>query len=57
MATLRRRAREDYARLMAKILKLERQAEAVKKAEAASAMRWIRRAVADHGLTADDLGL
>jgi hypothetical protein len=42
---------------MARILKLERQAEAVKRVEVARAVRWIRQAVADYGLTADDLGL
>ena len=57
IATLRRRTHEDYALLMARILKLERQAEAVKRVEVARAVRWIRQAVADYGLTADDLGL
>jgi hypothetical protein len=55
--TLRRRTLEDCEVLAGKILKLERQAQALKQAEAAHAVRWIRQAVAEYGLTADDLGL
>ena len=55
--TLRRRTLEDCEVLAGKILRLERQAQALEQAEAAHAVRWIRQAVADYGLTADDLGL
>lgn len=55
IATIRSRASARYASIMASIQKLER--EATWKAEAAEAVRWIRQAIADYGLTAQDLGL
>jgi len=36
---------------------LERKAEAVRKSEAASAVRWIRKAIAKYGFKSSDLGL
>jgi hypothetical protein len=46
-----------YEAVTAEIEKLKRQAVALKKAEAAKAVRWIRRAISDYGLTERDLGL
>lgn len=57
IATIRSRTSASYASIMASIQKLERQAEAIWKAEAAEAARWVRQAIADYGLTAQDLGL
>ena len=57
LAEFRREAMERHERLMAEIRKVDRQAEAVRKAEAAKVVRWIRKAIADYGLDADDLGL
>jgi hypothetical protein len=48
-------ARQEAVRV--EIARLQRQAAVLKKAEAAKAVRWIRRAIAEHGLTAEDLGL
>ena len=42
---------------MAEIELLKRRAVVLKKAEARTAVRWIRKAIRDHGLTAQDLGL
>jgi len=52
--------REDVARyegVMAEIELLKRRAAVLKQAEARSAVRWIRKAIAEHGLTARHLGL
>jgi hypothetical protein len=57
LAERRRKAMERYELLMTEIRKLDRQAEAVRKVEAAKAVRWIRKAIADYELDADDLGL
>jgi hypothetical protein len=46
-----------YEAVTAEIEKLKRQAVALKKAEAAKAVRWIRQAISDYGLTERDLGL
>jgi hypothetical protein len=46
-----------YQALRAEIERLHVQAEAVRKVEAAQAVRWIKRAIADYGLSASDLGL
>jgi hypothetical protein len=40
-----------------KIDRLKREAEAIRRREAAHAVRWIRETMALYGLTADDLGL
>jgi len=45
-----------YPRLMARIRALEMEAKALKESEAAAAVEWIKRAIATHGLTAQDLG-
>lgn len=44
------------AALNAEIEELQRQALEAKRAEAAEAVRWIKRAIADYDLTAADLG-
>lgn len=46
-----------YTKLMTEISRLERQAKAAKETEAAAAVSWIRKAIADYGITADDLSL
>jgi hypothetical protein len=48
--------RLQYERLMAKIANLERQALAAKKREAGLAIRWIRKAIRDYGVGAQELG-
>ena len=48
--------RLQYEKLMAKIAGLERQALAAKKREAAFAIRWIRKAIRNHGIGAQELG-
>ena len=45
------------AAINAEIAALERQALEARRAEAASAVRWIKRAIVEYDLTADDLGL
>jgi hypothetical protein len=47
---------QRLALITAEIRKLEREALKAKRAEAARAVRWIKRAIADYGLTAADLG-
>jgi hypothetical protein len=47
----------EYEAVMAEIELLKRRAVVLKKAEARTAVRWIRKAIRDHGLTAQDLGL
>jgi hypothetical protein len=44
-----------YEALMAKIAGLERQAVAAKRREAAVAIRWIRKAIRDYGIGAQEL--
>jgi hypothetical protein len=46
-----------YEAVMAEIESLKRLAAVLKRNEARSAARWIRKAIAEHGLTAQDLGL
>lgn len=48
--------RERFETLRAQIVKLEREAEKLRAQEAAKAVRWIRRAIEDYALTAEDLG-
>jgi hypothetical protein len=45
-----------YRALRAEIEALRQRAEAVRKVEAAQAVGWIKRAIADYGLSARDLG-
>lgn len=54
---LKHRALADLDSIRAEIQKLERRAEALRKVEAARAVRWIRKEIARYGLTASDLGL
>lgn len=56
-AELRREAMVRHERLMVEIRKIDRQAEAMRKVEAAKVVRWIRQAIDDYGLDAKDLGL
>jgi hypothetical protein len=56
IATSVRGTPSRYQALKAKIKKLEQRAEAARKVEAAKAARWIKRAIADYGLSASDLG-
>jgi hypothetical protein len=46
-----------YDAVMAEIERLKRRAAVLKEAEARNAVRWIRKAISEHGLTAKDLGL
>jgi hypothetical protein len=46
-----------YEAVTAEIEKLKRQAVALRKAEVAKAVRWIRQAISNYGLTERDLGL
>jgi hypothetical protein len=46
-----------YEAVMAEIESLKRHADVLRKAEARRAVRWIRKAMFDYGLTAQDLGL
>ena len=43
--------------LMTEISRLERQAKVAKETEAAAAVSWIRKAIAEYGITAGDLSL
>jgi hypothetical protein len=52
-----RLALQGYRALMDQVEELQQQALAVKKAEAAEAVRWIKRAIAEYGLSASELGL
>lgn len=45
-----------YATLMAEIARLKLQAQAAKRTEAAAAVRWIRKAIAEFEIGAADLG-
>ena len=40
---------------MAEIARLKVQANAAKEAEAAAAVRWIRKAIAEYGISVEDL--
>lgn len=57
IAALKRRAMADMASVQFEIRKLERQAEAARKVEAAQAVRWIRKAMVEYDLEPADLGL
>jgi hypothetical protein len=57
LAVTRDGAPSRYRALRAEIEALRQRAEAVRKVEAAQAVRWIKRAIADYGLSARDLGL
>lgn len=57
VSAIRRRAESEHARVMASIDRLEQRAAGLRKKEAASALRWIKRAIADYGLSRADLGL
>lgn len=46
-----------YVKLLTEIARLERQAQAAKQAEAAAAVHWIRKAIAEYAIGADELGL
>jgi hypothetical protein len=46
-----------YVTLTKEIARLESQAEVAKKAEAAAAVRWIRKAIGEHEISAEELGL
>jgi hypothetical protein len=46
-----------YLAVMAEIAELRREAEVARKAEAAEAIRWIKRAMAKYGLSRHDLAL
>jgi hypothetical protein len=48
--------RSRYTELMNEIAGLEREAK-VKEAEARAAVRWIRKAIAEYGISASELGL
>jgi hypothetical protein len=47
----------SYQALRVAIEKLERQAEIARRAEASRAIKWIKRAIGEYGLTSGDLGL
>jgi hypothetical protein len=49
--------RGRYEVLLTQIAKLRRQADAARKAEAAIAVRWIRKAILEYQIGPDDLGL
>lgn len=57
ITALERRALADRAAIQSEIRKLERQADAARKVEAAGAVRWIRKAIAEYKLASADLGL
>ena len=50
-------AKGRYELLLTQIAKLRRQADAAKKAGAAIAVRWIRKAILEYRIGPDDLGL
>jgi hypothetical protein len=56
LAQRRREAEERYELLMTEVRALDSQIEAARRAEAAKAVRWIRKAIADYDLRAEDLG-
>ena len=47
---------QRYATLMAEIARLKLQAQAAKEEEAAAAVRWIRKAIAEYGIRSHELG-
>ena len=49
-------AQSRHEKLVARIAQLERQAETARKAEAAAAVRWIKKAIDEYGLEARELG-
>ena len=50
-------AQSRHEKLVARIAQLERQAETARKAEAAAAVRWIKKAIDEYGLEARELGV
>ena len=46
-----------HEKLLAQIARLERQAQTARKAEAATAIRWIKKAIEDYGIEASEIGL
>lgn len=57
IVALRQRTLAGLKSISAELQSLERKAEAVRKSEAASAVRWIRKAIAKYGFKSSDLGL
>jgi hypothetical protein len=57
IVSLRQRTLAALKSISAELQSLERKAEAVRKTEAASAVRWIRKAIAKYGFKSSDLGL
>ena len=57
IVALRQRTLAALKSISAELQSLERKAEAVRKTEAASAVRWIRKAIAKYGFKPSDLGL
>jgi DNA-binding protein H-NS len=47
---------KTYTQIQAEIAKLERQANAARKGEVAGVVKRIKEAIAEYGLTAQDLG-
>jgi len=56
IVALRQRTLAGLKSISAELQRLERKAEAVRKTEAARAVRWIRKAIAKYGLKSSDLG-
>jgi hypothetical protein len=50
-------AQRRHEKLLARIALLERQADKARNAEAATAIRWITKAIKDYGISAEELGL
>ena len=57
LAERARIAKVQYERLRAEISELDRQIAAAREVEVGKAVRWIREAIAEYGLRAEDLGL
>jgi hypothetical protein len=49
-------AQRRHEKLLARIALLERQADKARNAEAATAIRWIRKAIKDYGISASEVG-
>jgi hypothetical protein len=50
-------AQRRHENLLARIVLLERQADKARNAEAATAIRWVKKAIKDYGISAEELGL
>jgi hypothetical protein len=50
------RLKRRHENLLARIVLLERQPDKPRKAEAATAIRWIRKSIKDYGIAASELG-